>query len=187
MNNKQWNGLLEIVEITHKDKFGKIIWEDKNLTNVLHNTGEHLLLSSAFAGLSIPETYYFGLDSRTILTTTGGTGGESLIYPYQEDNIVTATGPNGEPTVGNGYARVSVANNVFVVVLAEDNHYRANGPIVSFLGSGAGWGPVTNLFMSYVNEDSQDVILATVPLSQPVSINNGEVVNVRLGLKLRTC
>lgn len=186
MKNKEWHGLLEIQEIIHTDKYGKVLWQEKNLTNILHNTGEYLLLSTTFAGLTLPETFYFGLDSRTTLTVTGGTGGESLIYPVVEENITIANSPTGEPSIGSGYYRVSVANDVFVVVL-EDNHYRANGPIVTFLGSGDGWGPVTNLFMSYVNDSSQDIILATVPLSQPIQINDGEVLNARLGLKLRTC
>lgn len=186
MSNKEWRGLLEIQEIIHKDKNGKVLWQDKNLTNILHNTGEYFLLSTAFAGLALPETFYFGLDSRNTLTVTGGSQGESLIYPYIEENVITAVSPNGEPSIGNGYYRVGVANNVFAVVL-EDNHYRANGPIITFLGSGSGWGPVKNLFMSYVNGSSQDVILATVPLSQTISINDGEILNARIGLKLRTC
>jgi len=185
--NKKWHGLLEIIEITHKDKNGNILWEENNLTNILHNTGEKLLLSSVFAGVNLPGTYNFGLDSRTSLTVAGGTNGESLIYPYIVDFITLASAPDGEPGLGVGYSRVSVANNSFVISIDTDSHYKASGSIISFVGTGAGWGPVTNLFMSYVNGSNQDVIIATVPLTQPITVINEQVVNVRMALKLRTC
>jgi hypothetical protein len=186
MMKKRWHGILKIEEIVHKDIDGTVLWEEKNLTNILHNTGEALLLKTAFAGGLLPSNYFFGLDSRTILTVNGGTSGESIIYPYIQDNIIVASKPQGEPTTGVGYTRVNVANNVFTVSLDEDLHYRASGPIVSFLGSGVGWGPVTNFFIGYVI-DSQEIILATVPLTQSVTVTNGQVINARVALKLILC
>lgn len=180
--NKKWHGLLIIEEITHQNKDGVILWKENNLTNILHNTGEKLLLSSTFAGMTLPTNYTFGLDARTTLTTTGGINGESLIYPYIVDNVTLATKPDGEP-VGNGYARVNVVNNTFTVLLDGDNHYRANGPVISFLASGSGYGPVSNLFLLY-HASGQDIIVSTVPLQQPLTMVNGEVINVKMGIKL---
>lgn len=185
---KQWHGILKIEEIEHKDVDGTVLWQDKNLTNILHNNGEKLLLSTAFAGGAIPTNYFFGLDARTELTVGGGVAGESIVYPYVVSNIVIATGPYGEPAVGVGYLRVNITNNVFVISMDDDLHYRASGPIISFFGSGAGWGPVTNLFLGYTNsQTSQDIILATVPLTQAVTVTNGQVINARMALKLITC
>lgn len=180
--NKKWHGLLIIEEITHRNKDGKILWQENNLTNILHNTGEKLLLSSVFSGFALPTNYTFGLDARTILTTTGGTNGEALIYPYIVNNVTLATKPNGEP-VGSGYARVNVANNTFSIILDSDNHYRANGPVISFLASGSGYGPVNNLFLLY-SANGQDIIVSTVPLTQPLTMISGEVINVKMGIKL---
>ena len=185
---KQWHGILKIEEIEHKDVDGTVLWQAKNLTNILHNTGEQLLLGAAFAGSTLPTNYFFGLDSRTPLTVAGGTTNQSIVYPYVQSNVIIATGPAGEPESGLGYLRVNISNNVFVISLDDDLHYRASGPIISFFGSGAGWGPVTNLFLGYTNSGtSQDIILATVPLTQPVTVTNGQVINARMALKLITC
>lgn len=56
MNN--WNGLLEVEYIEHLDKNKNIIWCDKNLRNILHNTGEKFLLELAFANGEIPNNYF---------------------------------------------------------------------------------------------------------------------------------
>lgn len=178
-----WNGLLEIEYIEHLDENNKVIWFDKNLTNILHNTGEKFLLELAFSGGEIPNYYLFGLDNRTNLTLSGGDGGDSLIYPSVTNNVTTSN-PTGEPT-GNGYYRVSVANSSFVVELQEDNHFKAKALTVAFTATGSGWGPINNLFLAYINGSYETVIIASVKLSQSLTLSAGQVINMKMALKLR--
>jgi hypothetical protein len=171
---KDWNGLVKILEIEYIDTNGKILWSQRNLYNVFHTAGEQFVLSAVFSGgvnnTIIPYNYYFGLDNRT--TISAG------------DTMGTIT---NEPS-SNGYARIPLSSTgVFTVSLPTGGtHYRADGPIISFVALGGSWGPVSNLFLT-TQSDNTGVLIASVPLTQTVTINTGEAVNMRMGLTLKDC
>lgn len=163
--NKDWNGLLKIMEIQHLDADGKILWEDKNLYNVLHKLGESFILNSVFAGTALPTHYYFGLDNRTTISAS-----DTL-------STVTAT----EPT-SYGYTRIAVSAAGAFTVSLQGDHYRAVGPIVSFTSVGGSFGTVRNLFLC-----TTTTLIASVALSQIITFSSDQTVNMKLSLSLRDC
>jgi hypothetical protein len=169
---KDWNGLLKVLNIEHLAADGTVLWSDNNLYNILHLTGEQFVLSAVFSGgvtnTVIPANYYFGLDNRTTIAA-----GDSILSL------------SSEPTA-NGYGRIAVASNSVFIVSLQSSHYRADGPIISFSAAGGGWGPVKNLFLA-TSSDNTGVLIASVALSQSVTLADGEAVNVRMGLSLRDC
>jgi hypothetical protein len=182
---KKWSGLIEIEEITKKDKNNNILFVKKNIKNIMHNTAENLLLSSCFSDFTVPDIYYFGLDARENLSLTGGENDESLIYPVVESNVTIYDCPKNEPN-NNGYARASINKNAFTILKAENNHYKVKSPTINFTGLGSGWGPVTNLFMSYLDEDLNTIIISTVPLEETIFVKNNESIYVKMNLILKS-
>ncbi|MGK3945760.1 hypothetical protein ABK046_46375, partial [Streptomyces caeruleatus] len=62
--------------------------------------------------------------------------------------------------------------------------YRATSQIVTFIATGAGWGPVSNLFMATSADDS-GILLASNPLSNSITLESGDAINMRMALALR--
>ena len=87
--------------VQHRDRLGQLLWEAKNLPNVVHDTGEVIILSALFAtgmtnyGATV-ATVYLGVDNRTT--------------PAAADTLATiynSNSPNYEPPLAtNGYARL---------------------------------------------------------------------------------
>ncbi len=164
---KDWHGLVKILEIQHI-RNGKVIWEDKNLLNTLHIGGEMFILNCCFdnPGTFPPAFYYFGLDDR------------STIDP---DDLITdlVDEPNG-----NGYLRAAVASTGQFTVDILGGIYRATSQIVTFSATGTGWGPVKNLFMT-TSADNSGILIASNPLSNTITLTNGDAVNMRMALALQ--
>jgi hypothetical protein len=163
---KDWHGLLTILEISHI-RDGKVIWQDKNLRNLFHTTGEEFMLKALFEGLALPAAYYLGLDNRSAI-----------------DVADTMTDLVDEPSV-NGYLRQSVDYDGFTVSLNSGVN-RALSPIVTFMASGGSWGPVRNLFLTNESDDS-GYLIASVPLSASATLNPGDNITMRMGLSLQDC
>ncbi len=170
--NKDWHGLLKILEIEQIDCNGNLVWRDENLYNVLHTAGEQFILSAVFSGgvtnTVIPSNYYFGLDNRTSVSAADTMGSLS-----------------SEPS-SNGYGRVAVSSSGTFSVALQGSNYRADGPIISFFASGGSWGPVKNLFLTNKSDNSGSLI-ASVALSQTVTLDAGGAINLRMGLSLKDC
>jgi hypothetical protein len=172
---KDWHGLVKVLEIIHRDAEGRVLWRDENLYNLLHSEGEDFLLRALFLGGNspstyIPASYYFGLDDRTVIGLN--------------DTMVTVADGN-EPTV-NGYARQAVSSSGQFNIVTVSSVHQANSPILSFHASGGSWGPVHNLFLT---DDAgyAGKLIASVPLSQSLTVNDGETISMRMGLALRDC
>jgi hypothetical protein len=95
------------------------------------------------------------------------------------ENIVS------EPSA-NGYERIALSSSGVFNVSLQGAHYRADGPIVSFAATSGSWGPIRNLFLT-TQSDNNGVLIASVPLSQTITVNMGEAVNMRMGLSLKDC
>ena len=163
-----WNGILTIIEIQHRNSQGDLLWEQKNIRNLLHQEGEHLLLGVTFAGMVLPTNYYLGLDNRSFITAT-----DVL------DDLI------GEPTAG-GYQRQEIpAVGAFALNL-ESHHYVATSPIVTFRATVASWGPVSNLFLATTNDNTGSLI-STAILGSAVFLTAGDNVTMRIGMRLRGC
>lgn len=165
--------LLKIEEVRHVDRDGKTIWIAHNLPNTFHNDGEEFMLKALFSGEEeIPDNYYFGLDKRTSIT--------------EADNLASLL---DEPENDfNGYVRQAISSSSQFVIDTTASHFYARSPILHFSASGGSWGPVRNLFLSTTRQsDYGGYLIASVPLSQTITVNDGESISVRMGLSLKDC
>jgi hypothetical protein len=163
---------MTILDICHFDAEGKCLWEDHNIKNTFHYNGEQFLLNLAFntsSGITIPSSYYLGLDNRTTINTND-----------------TLASLSQEPTQ-NGYARQPVSSlNGFSVVASLTNDFQATSVVVSFQAVGGSWGPVSNLFLSNVS-GSTGYLLASSALSTSRTLTDGQFITVRIAVGLRNC
>jgi hypothetical protein len=168
----KWNGILTITEIQHWNSKGELLWEDRNIKNLLHQDGEHFLLGAAFTGgqnsTIIPAYYYLGLDNR-----------QSIAVSDTMDSLI------GEPSSG-GYSRQAVSSSGDFVLNIHNGHYVANSPIVAFRSTVTGWGPVSNLFLTTA-ADNSGYLISTAVLGTPVSLAAGDNVTMRIGMRLAGC
>lgn len=167
-----WNGIMKVLEIKHRDKNGKTLWEQQNIKNLLHLKGEEFLLRAAFTGGKvsnvIPENYYLGLDNRSTVT---------------ESDVMSDI--NGEPAF-SGYERQPISSAGDFTVTFENGHYQAISPIVAFIAVGGAWGPVQNLILSD-QSGSLGTLISTATLETPVNVNDGESVTMRIAMTLKDC
>jgi hypothetical protein len=167
-----WNGLLKVIEVKHI-RDGEVIWEERNLHNLLHQDGEEFMLRAVFQGgplenPTIPEYYYLGLDNRQSLSI--------------EDTITDLV---GEPA-GSGYQRQAVSSETDFAINFETDHFVATSPIVAFQATVGSWGPVSNLFITDQNDES-GYLIATAPMNSGIEVVAGDSVTRRIGLQLREC
>jgi hypothetical protein len=168
---KNWHGIMKILEINHLNKKGDVIYEEKNIKNMLHITGEDFVLKSLFTGQQIPNNYYLGLDSRSLLSFT--------------DTISNLFG--AEPAA-NGYGRQSIPYNNFSIIELNNGHKQANSPTVLFKAIGGQWGPVKNIFLSTgLGYGSNAVLISSASLSNTITVSDGEIVTMKMGMLLSNC
>jgi hypothetical protein len=167
-----WYGIMKILEVSHHNKNGALLWHSSNIRNVLHQEGEEFILRAVFTGgqvsTIIPENYYLGLDNRTVVDVT-----DTL------DNIF------GEPAAG-GYERQEVSSSGDFTVILEDDNFVASSPIVSFRATTATWGPVSNLFLAD-SADNSGRLISTATLASSITVSLGDNVTMRIGMQLRDC
>ena len=170
-----WHGLVKILEITKKDIDGNVLWRKENILNVLHESGEELLLKALFIGGKssndyIPTNYYFGLDNRLSVSASDTV-----------DELVE------EPTAGTGYVRQAVPSLNTFTVTQIGGVYVAQSPIISFQGVGGSWGPVRNLFLIDKSNNTDATLISSNNLSSAITVSNSETISLRLLLSLRDC
>jgi hypothetical protein len=170
--NKDWHGIMKILELQHIDYQGNIISTQKNLLNLLHQEGEEFLLRAAFVGGRvsnvIPEFYYLGLDNR-----------QSVAADDTIDDLIS------EP-IGGGYERQEISSDGDFSINFEQDHFLATSPIVAFRSTTSSWGPVSNLFLTNA-ADTSGSLISTVVLTSPISLSSGDSVTMRIGMQLREC
>lgn len=160
---------MKVLEVQHWGSDGHLLWEEKNILNLLHLDGEEFILRAAFTDAStIPAFYYLGLDNR--LTIAADDTMDDLI---------------GEPVAG-GYERSEISSTGDFSINFESSHYIATSPIVAFRSTTGTWGPCSNLFLATTLNDTGKLI-STATLSSSVSLSPGEIVTMRIGMKLRDC
>lgn len=166
MSNNNWYGIMKIIEIQHVDFKGNIIWNAKNIKNVLHLEGEKFLLEAAFYGgqnsTVVPTAYYLGLDNRTNVALA--------------DTLDEIT----EEPVGSGYQRAEIQSNGVFTISFQDDRYIANSPIVSFRAVTGGWGPCRNLFLT-----GNEKLISTAQLPSAIELKSGDVITMRIGMQIR--
>jgi hypothetical protein len=172
--DKNWPGImiLDFFQLWENDK---IVYEEKNLSNLLHVGGETQILNALFIGGNtsnayIPSTYYIGLDNRLTLSAT--------------DTLSTLS---GEPTAGAGYARFGVSSTGGFSIETSGTTVRAKTPILTFSSTGTSWGPVRNVFLTNVGSGTSGVLYSSVALANPVTVTPGNSITLRFSMSLRNC
>ena len=190
---ENWHGLIKIHEVHVSDKDGKILWENKDLYNILHYTGEQFILNSMFIDqsfFSTGSTYYFGLDTRN------GLNSADTMSTLQGNEIPMALSMivEGHPLTfaTTGYARRSASSSGTFSLTSTNNVYSAMSPIISFtaINTGPGYSPV-NLFLTTTQTGYTPpaVLIASVSLNNNVAINvpAGGNISMRMSLTLAAC
>ena len=167
--SSEWHGILKIEHIEHI-RNGAVIWQEKNIRNMLHTAGEAFLLTACFAndGTTIPANYYFGLDARAAISI-----GDDINSIYDEP-------------LSGGYARVAVNSTSAFTIQDVDGIYRAVSPVVTFVGSGSGFGPVKNFFMTTTSNNT-GILISSASLSSSVTLAAGDNLNLKMSLQLHDC
>lgn len=152
---------------------GEILWEEKNLDNILHERGEEFMLRALFTGGNnpnslIPDEYFFGLDNRTT--------------PAADDDFINIL---GEPS-GLGYARQTVSSLGEITVAEVNGALRAITSIISFKAVNGTWGPVKNLFLTD-RGDNNGYLIASVPATTAFTVIDGDSVTMRMSIGLTAC
>jgi len=172
MTKTPWHGIMKVLEIQHLSRDKKVLWERRNLRNMLHLKGEEFLLRGAFTGgrvsTVIPENYYLGLDNRP-----------TILEEQEMGDLIS------EPTYA-GYTRQPVSSSGDFSVVFEDGHYQAISIVVAFEAINGQWGPVQNLFLSDMATTS-GILISTTALETAVVVEAGESVTMRLAMSLRDC
>lgn len=167
--------LMEILEINHFNKNGDLLFNNKNVKNLVHKQGERYMLRVLFGDLEKSERYYLGLDNRSDLS--------------EADDFQKVC--ELEVSSNFGYARQPVSNNGFSFVVNIYGDYQANSPIVYFRANGGSWGPVKNLFLCTDSVSScslntnEGYLLSSIPLGSTITLLDGETISMRLAIALR--
>jgi len=163
--------LLKIIEIQHLSKTGEVLWEDKNIHNLLHTDGEEFIIDILFAGEIVPVNYFFGLDNRTNINVS--------------DDMETIETDGDEPDA-NGYLRQKIPSEGLFEIGLVDTVTQATTPILTFVAEGGSWGPVKNMFMTTL-ADNSGILISTVSLGQSINVSDGETINLRMRIALQDC
>lgn len=151
----------------------KVLWEEKDIYNVLHKRGEEFMLRALFTGGNnpnalIPDDYYFGLDNRSAVEVA--------------DDFINIL---GEPSLF-GYIRQTVSSLGEITVSENDGVIRAITSIITFRAVGGTWGPVKNLFITD-RSDNNGFLIASVPATAAFTVIDGDSVTMRMSIGLTAC
>lgn len=152
---------------------GRVIHHEENIHNTLHYLGEEFLLNALFLGGNAPNTYipnyyYIGLDNRTTIA----------VADTMEDL-------QNEPFI-NGYSRQAVSSLTGFSMTVSGGVHQVSSQIVTFSAVGGSWGPVSNIFLSD-KPNTTGVLISSAKLTNPVTVQSGDSVNMRMGMSLRYC
>lgn len=164
-----WNGLMKVLEINHISNTGNIVFCQKNIKNILHNSGEEFILRTLFDNLEKTQDYYIGLDNRSSLTQADSLNTAYILEPNQ-----------------NSYERQVSSIDEFSITTTLEGNIQANSPIISFKAIGGSWGPVKNIFMA-TSLGSNGYLISSASLSQSLTVNDGEIITMKMSFTLKDC
>lgn len=157
--------MLKIIEIQYLDKDGNVVWEKKDLHNMLHNGGEDFILQTVFVNPTKPDNYYFRLDARN---------------PQVTDTIQSI---NGEPVSNPGYVKIAVPSSG---QFQSSVPGQVMGPVLSFGATGSPY-TITNLLLATSADNNlPGVLICTIPLGS-ITIAAGDRITMRMSVTLGVC
>jgi len=128
--------------LRHWDKDGRLLWQARDLENILHDTGAEYLLSACFATAfanfgAPPANVYLGLDNRTTpgqTDTLASLSGENALGSYGYSRLALITGGTGAG--GQDF------------VLAKATYWAATSKTVEWTCATQAWTAVKQLFLA---------------------------------------
>ena len=166
-----WRGIMRVVEISHRDALGNIIFRTEDIRNSIHILGENFILKVLFGGQAVPNSYHIGLDSRETIQIHDAISDLASLEPS-----------------GLGYERQSIGSNDFSVVENVAGFMQANSPTVLFTASGGSWGPIKNIFLcTGLGQSAPTVLVSSASIGQNLVVSPGETVSMRMAMTLSDC
>lgn len=160
-------GVHVIAHVRHRDRAGKVLWEE-TIHNIYHDEGEEYLVKVAFSeALAVPANHYIGLDNRGAIA--------------EGDTLASL---DAEPST-NGYARKAVATNDTDYTCTQDSgDWQAKTKTVTFTASGGSFGPMQNCFLTDQASGASGDLYCSLALSQSRTLQDGESLDVNMTLKV---
>jgi len=155
--------LMTINNFTILDKHKNIIFEQKNIKNIVHQQGEQYMLNALFKQGDIATSYWVGLDNRVTLGSSD-----------------TTTSITGEPLSQTSYKRQEIAS--WSTPFLSNGAYAVKSNAIVFDASLVGWGPVNNIFLTTAK--SSGILISSARLSQTVILTAGNSVIMDMSLSL---
>lgn len=173
---KNWHGIMTVLEMRHLDADGRVLYEERNIRNMIHKSGEKYILGILFSNTPKPSNYYVGLDARTTLATS------QTIMDVKDYEPGGVNSPSK-----NGYERQAVSSTVFQIDESSAT-VQAKTPTLVFRASNGDWGPVKNIFLTNSLASNQDVILlSSAALSRNIVVSNETILTMRMSMSLSNC
>jgi hypothetical protein len=166
---KNWRGILKIDEFSVLNEKKEIIYQEKNIHNILHQEGELLILSVLFTGSAAPSSYYIGLDNRPTLAFTN-----------------TLSSLSNEPT-SYGYSRQQILPAEFNINFTSGSNYQVTGPVINFSATTNQWGPVQNLFLTNVSSGNGGTLISSARLAESITVIPPNIVSLKFSFALSNC
>jgi len=169
-NIKKWPGIM-ILEYFRIHRDGKIIYEETNKPNLLHVGGEQKILGILFTKnlVSVPDTYYLGVDARTSLSAN--------------DTLASLI---NEPNSG-GYNRQAVSSTGGFTIETSGTIVKAKTGVITFSCTSGSWPQAKNLFLCDVGSGTSGTLYSSVVLSSPFTLNSGESITLKFSMALSNC
>lgn len=163
--------LMTISRIRHNDDKGRVLWERFNIPNTFHSGGQEFLMKVAFitaSGVTVPSSYYVGLDARSTLAVT--------------DTLTTIS---GEPTQF-GYSRQTLSSANGFSLTTSGNNYKLISNILTFSATGGTWGPVSCVFLT-TGAGSVGYLISSALLPEARTVQSGQSITMQIDLSLINC
>ena len=71
-------------------------------------------------------------------------------------------------------------------IITVNNIYRAVSPVVTYVASGSGFGPVKSFFMA-TSSDNTGILVSSALLSSQVTLAAGDTLNLKMSMQLHDC
>lgn len=162
--------LMTIDKFTVFNKYKSIIFEQKNIKNIVHQEGEQYMLNVLFNleqsinDGKVASSYYAGLDNRITLSST-----DSMLL-----SIV------GEPLPQTSYSRQQITT--WTEPFISNGVYVVKSNPITFDAAVTGWGPVSNIFLT--TNSSGGILISSAKLSETVTLNVGDSIVLTISLSL---
>ena len=156
------------------DRYGRLLWQDLALHNLMPDEGEQWLLEVAFSEQqSVPAAFEIGLTTEVASNIDENTT-ETLV----------ADGTDGTEPSGNGYAREGVnSDNTDFPVAVDAGDYEAQSKTVTFTASGGAIPASGSVDWMFLATGGAGNLVSAVALSTARTIANGDSLNTSIDIK----